>query len=67
MGGPCSDCGQDSTDARSGGGLWQPCDSDPVQTYRRLTKTRGVVAEPRALCADCRKATDDGESPWRSA
>lgn len=62
MGGPCSDCGQDSLDARYGG-LWQPCDSDPVKTGRTLTKTRGVISVPRALCADCRNATDDGESP----
>jgi hypothetical protein len=60
--GPCTDCGRDSSDAKKGGGLWQPADSDPVKT--RLSRGRDL---PRALCTDCRTNTDDGVSPWRSA
>lgn len=66
MNGPCDDCKRDSSDARRGGGLWLPPDSDPIQTLVVRTR-KGATVRNRQLCADCRAAQDDGESPWRSA
>lgn len=66
MSGPCDRCGRDSSQARSGGGLWLPPDGQP-QTKKVRTKSGAVIERNVALCADCRKDEDDGRSPWRSA